>query len=205
MFYFSFSIQRNVLLKDIDYFRKLTVIILHRPKCVSTSFNDLKVVISTQKTYNVQANRKRSKIKSWRSCSMKNRVKRKMNLENRWELIVQPFLDAYMPWEWSQNKGIGCRMNWSQETWKGDFPCENSYSNEKVFCIVLSLVMKSRYGTIILNVKIMDQARHIINTRPQNPISMDRSSFGGISRVLCTTSYLNQMKLSLANGIGYSW
>ena len=42
---------------------------------------------------------------------MKTRIKRKMDWQNHWELIVQPFLDAYMHFEWCESEEIGCRMS----------------------------------------------------------------------------------------------
>ena len=53
-----FSIRRKVLLKVIDCFCKLRVIILHRLKSVNTDLDALKVVVSTLRTKNVQTIRK---------------------------------------------------------------------------------------------------------------------------------------------------
>ena len=54
-FIFNSKKSAEVLLKVIDYFRKLTVIIPHRLKRVSTGIDTLNVVVFIRWTKNVQA------------------------------------------------------------------------------------------------------------------------------------------------------
>lgn len=72
----------------------------------------------------------------------KFRDKWKMILHNHWELMVQSFLNAYMYWKLFTNEEIGWNSNWNFNGKIGN-----------MFCIVLSLVMKSRDTKIFLKIQ----------------------------------------------------
>lgn len=127
--YYIFCWRRNNNLSNYvsinpNLLRKLTVMIQHQLKPVSTGFEVLKVLISTLET-------RRSNMKNWRRYSIKTRDKRKTNFQNYCKLVAKPFIDTYMNGEWFKSKKIECHPNWSQGTWICDFSFVNSFSNDK--------------------------------------------------------------------------